>query len=148
MLMQIAVGSALLILSITLSALGALLLEIVFARSQTWLLREPHRPKLVLIVAGVTLWALGVVTVGVWLWAMAFFGLGVFATLEECVYFSLTTFATLGLGDVILPFEWRLLAGMEAANGLLNFGLLTALLVEALRHVHIGQIEVRRKRSG
>ena len=30
--------------------------------------------------------------------------------------------------DVILPLDWRILAGMEAANGFLTFGLLTALL--------------------
>ena len=44
--------------------------------------------------------------------------------------------------------EWRLLAGMEAANGLLNFGLLTALLIEALRQIRLGQFDARRKREG
>jgi hypothetical protein len=34
---------------------------------------------------------------------------------------------------------------MESANGLLNFGLLIALLVEGLRQVRLGQIEHSRK---
>jgi hypothetical protein len=40
---------------------------------------------------------------------------------------------------------WRLLAGMEAANGFLNFGLLTALLIEAFRQVRINQVEQQRR---
>ena len=84
---------------------------------------------------------------GVWVWAAAFLELGAFSTLEESVYFALVVFTTLGLGDVILPMEWRLLAGMAAANGFLNFGLLTALLIEALRQVRLAQVEKRRSRA-
>lgn len=144
---QIAVGSALLMVNISLAAIAAVLLEQLFQRSHSWLIREPHYPKLALLLAGVSLWVLGVVTVGVWVWAGAYLWLGVFTTLEESVYFSLVSYTTLGFGDVVLQKGWRLLAGMEAANGFLNFGLLTALLVETLRQVRLGQAEHRRKRS-
>ena len=46
----------------------------------------------------------------------------------------MVAFTTLGFGDVILPQEWRLLGGLAAANGLMIFGFLTAMLVETLRH--------------
>ena len=72
-------------------------------------------------------------TVAVWIWAVAFRLLGIFGTLEASVYFSLVAFTTLGFGDVLLPQEWRLLSGLSAANGLLMFGLMTAVLVETLR---------------
>lgn len=147
MFLQIAVGTALLLTNILISAIAAMALEVAFQRLHPWLLREPHRPKLVLLLAGVSLWVLGVITAGVWVWAGAFVGLGVFATLEEAVYFSIVAYTTLGLGDVVLPHAWRLLAGMTAANGFLNFGLLTALLIEALRQIRLGQVEVRRKRG-
>jgi hypothetical protein len=52
----------------------------------------------------------------------------------------------LGFGDVLLPQDWRILAGMTAANGFLNFGLLTALLIEALRQIRLGQVERRKSR--
>ena len=145
MFIQIAVGTALLVVNITLAAVAAMVLEVLFLRFHPWLMREPHRPKLVLLIAGVSLWVLGVVTVGVWIWALALIGLGAFGTLEEAVHFSLVAFTTLGLGDVVPAREWRLLAGMEAANGFLNFGLLTALLIEALPQVRLGQFEYRRK---
>jgi hypothetical protein len=142
---QIAIGSGLMLLSILVGGAGILAMETGFARSRLWLVREPHRPKLLLVMLGVSMVVLGIITAGVWIWALAFFGLGIFPTLEEAVYFSLVSFTTLGFGDVLLPHEWRLLSGMAAANGLLNFGLLTALLVEALRHVRLGQMNARKR---
>ena len=135
----------LLIANILIAAVAAMLLEVMFQRTHGWMMREPHRPKLVLMIAGVSLWVLGVVTAGVWVWAAAYRAVGAFATLEEAVYFSLVCFTTLGFGDVLMPHGWRILAGMEAANGFLNFGLLTALLIEALRQTRLGQ--VRQKAS-
>jgi len=148
MLLQIAVGTGLISVSILIGALAALLMELAFLRGHGWLMTEPHRPKLVLVVVAVSLWVMAVVTAGVWLWALAYYALGVFSTLEEAVYFSLVSFTTLGYGDVLLHPEWRILGGMSAANGLLIFGLMTALLVDALRQVRLGQFEVRRKRGG
>jgi len=46
----------------------------------------------------------------------------------------------LGFGDILLPMEWRLLAGMAAVNGLLNFGFLTVLTVEVLRRIRLAQM--------
>jgi hypothetical protein len=146
MLVQIAVGTGLLLANILIAAVAAMLLEVACQRTHPWMLREPHRPKLVLMIAGVSLWVLGVITAGVWVWAFAYLWIGAFSTLEQSVYFSLVCFTTLGLGDVLLPQEWRILAGMTAANGFLNFGLLTALLIEALRQIRLGQVERRKSR--
>lgn len=143
MLVQIAVGTLLLVVNIVIASIGALALELAFQRFHFWLLREPHAPKLVLAVAGVSVFVLGVITAGVWLWALVYLSVGVFPDLETSVYFSLVMFTTLGLGDVILPAEWRILSGMEAANGFLTFGLLTALLGETLRQVRLRQVETR-----
>lgn len=145
MFIQIAVGTGLLLANILLSAVAAMVLEVVFSRLHRWLLREPHRPKLVVLVAGVSLWVLGVITAGTWIWALAYQALGVFPDLEEAVYFSLVAYTTLGLGDVVPAAGWRLLAGMEAANGFLNFGLLTALLIEAFRQTRLNQVEHKRR---
>jgi Ion channel len=147
MFIQIAIGTGLLMISILIAAISAWAMEVAFLRGHSWLMREPHRPKLMVLIAGVSLWVLGIITAGVWVWAGAFYALGIFPTLEEAVYFAIVSYTTLGFGDVLLPLEWRLLAGMAAANGLLNFGLLTALLVEALRHVRLGQVEHRSQSS-
>lgn len=147
MFLQIAVGTGLLLANIVLAAVSAIVLEDIMLRRHGWLLRPPHRPKLVLLLAGVSLWVLAVITAGVWVWALTYFALGAFATVEESLHFSMVAYSTLGLGDIVPQKDWRILAGMEASNGLLSFGLLIALLVEGLRQVRLGQIEHHRKRG-
>lgn len=145
MIGQIAVGTGLLVVNILVAAVAAMVLEVLFLRLHPWLMREPHRPKLVALLAGVSLWVLGVITAGTWIWAVALDALGAFPNLEDALYFSLVAYTTLGLGDLVPAQDWRILAGMEAANGLLNFGLLTALLIDGFRQIRLGQVEHRRR---
>lgn len=147
MFAQLLIGSGMMLLTVIVAGLSAWAMEWAFARSHFWLLRDPHRPKLMLVVLLTALWALAMVTAGVWLWAACFRALGIFLTWEAAVYFSLVSYTTLGYGDILLTHEWRILGGMAAANGLLNIGLLTAMLVEALRHVRLGQMQAHRNRE-
>jgi hypothetical protein len=145
MLLQILLGSGLLVLNVMVMALAALVLEIAFRATHPWLVRPPQRPKLVLMLVTVGLWVLAVLTLGIWTWAWVLFETGVFKSLEESLYFAIEAFSTLGLGDVVPHKDWRILAAMAAVNGLLSFGLMTALLVEALRQVRLAQLERRHK---
>jgi Ion channel len=144
MLVQIAIGTVILLINILLAALSALLLEIAFRRAHRWLVTRPQRPKLILMLVCVGVWVLGVVTICVWVWALTLWSLGAFPNIEAAVYFSLVAFSTLGLGDVVAPQEWRILSVMAAVNGFLSFGLLTALMVEALRQVRLAQLDLHR----
>lgn len=144
MLHQIALGTGVMMVSILIGAVSALLMEIGFSRWHGWLVKEPHRPKMILAVLTASLWVVATTTAGVWLWALVYDLLGVFSTFEEALYFSIVSFTTLGFGDVILPHEWRILSGMTATNGFLNFGLMTALMVEAFRLIRSGQVEAAR----
>lgn len=139
MLIQILLGTGLLLVSILVAGLTFYAMETSFARLEGWLSRPPHRPKLMLSLCIATIWIMAQVTIGVWVWALTFQSLGIFPTLEESVYFALVAFTTLGFGDVLLPADWRLLSGMAAANGLLNFGLVTAFIVEAMRQIRTQQ---------
>lgn len=143
MLLQITLGTGLLLVNILVMAIASLILESAFRRFHPWLIAPPQRPKLLVMLVGVGIWVLAVITLGVWIWALALWALGAFPTIEASVYFSLVAFSTLGLGDVVPPPAWRILAAMAAVNGFLSFGLLTALLVEALRQVRLAQLERR-----
>jgi hypothetical protein len=68
-------------------------------------------------------------------WAVLFVALGEFETLAQALYFSGVTFATLGYGDVVLSPPRQLLSAVEAANGILMFGLSTAAMTAALGDV-------------
>lgn len=143
MLMQLLLGSVLTLATIIVATVSWWTLEVLLRRMHGWSIRPPHGPRLMFILALSLIWTLMMMTVAVWLWAVALKALGIFATFEASVYFSLVAFTTLGFGDVLLPQEWRLLGGMAAANGLLMFGLLTAILVEILRDTRLRQRGVR-----
>lgn len=139
MFWQIALGSILIIGTVVVAASSWWALESMLARLHTWAMRPPHGPRLIAVLSLALLWSLGMMTIAVWLWAVALRALDIFVTFEASVYFSLVAFTTLGFGDILLPTEWRLLGGMAAANGLLLFGLLTAVLVETLRETRSRQ---------
>lgn len=84
----------------------------------------------VLSILGVFL----LVTVHIWLWALTYRALDIpeFKTLEDSVYFSTVTFTTLGYGDIVLHHKWRVLSGVEAANGIILLGWSTAFLFEVM----------------
>ena len=56
--------------------------------------------------------------------------------MEAALYFSMVTFTTLGYGDVLLDERWRLMAAFEAANGIIIFGLSTAVVVAVVQRVY------------
>ena len=62
------------------------------------------------------------------LWAVAFLLCGQISTLETAFYFSAQNYTALGYGDIQLSERWRLLGPLESINGLLFFGLSTAVL--------------------
>lgn len=141
MIVQLLIGGGLMVLvSITVGLLFWVI-EAWLDRIGPWLVRPPHRPRMLLALGLLTLGAITQSAIAVWLWALLFLALGLFSGVEPAVYFALVAFTTLGFGDILLPEDWRLLGGLAAANGLLNFGLLTAVLVESLRELRRSQLE-------
>ena len=66
------------------------------------------------------------------LWAELFIVLGEFEAFAPAFYHSVVNFATLGYGDIVMSERNRLLGGLEAANGVLMFGLTTSVLFTVL----------------
>ncbi len=69
------------------------------------------------------------------IWSACYWFADVLPDFETAMYFSFTSYTTLGFGDVLLPKEWRLLGASEAAIGVLMLGWSTALIVAALGRV-------------
>lgn len=65
-------------------------------------------------------------------WALLFVVLGEFETFGKAVYHSAVNFATLGYGDIVLTERWRMLGPLEAATGILMFGVSTAVMTAAI----------------
>jgi len=68
----------------------------------------------------------------IWILAFSFVIIKAIPTLGEAVYFSLTTYSTLGYGDIILDVDHRVYGAMASITGLLNIGLSTAFLAGLL----------------
>jgi Ion channel len=85
------------------------------------------------IVASATLLALTAHLVEITIWALVFVFCGEFARFAGAFYHSATNYTTLGYGDVIMTSSWKLLGPLEAADGLLMFGLSTAIIVSVIQ---------------
>ena len=59
------------------------------------------------------------------LWAALFVWLGEFENFATAFYHSTVNFSSLGYGDIVMSERWRLLGAMEAAGGILMFGIST-----------------------
>ncbi len=56
--------------------------------------------------------------------------------IETAFYFSMVTYTTLGYGDVVLTGQWRTLAAIQAANGVIVFGWTTALIFYYIQRIY------------
>jgi hypothetical protein len=61
-------------------------------------------------------------------WTRLFLFLGEFEDFATAFYHSAVNFSSLGYGDIVMSDERRLLGALEAANGVLMFGLTTSVL--------------------
>ena len=87
------------------------------------------------IVAGATLVALAAHLVAVATWALVFTLCGEFSQLAPALYHSGMNYTTLGDSDKVMSPSWRLLAPLEAANGMLMFGVSTAMLFAVIQRL-------------
>ena len=62
------------------------------------------------------------------LWAVVFEWCGEFHDFAAAYYHSAVNYSTLGYGDVVMSPSWRLMGPLEAADGMLMFGVSTAMV--------------------
>jgi len=55
-------------------------------------------------------------------WAIAYFAIGGFNGMATALYYSLSSYTTVGFADAVLPEQMRLLGPLESATGVLMFG--------------------------
>ena len=93
------------------------------------------------VVSGLISWQFVAVVFEGFVWALLYLYnplITALPNLETAVYFSMVTFTTLGYGDVVLTGSWRMLASLQAANGVIIFGWSTALIFYYIQHIYGG----------
>lgn len=86
-------------------------------------------------VTGTTLLSLAGHILEVALWAFVFDLCGGVADFSAALYCSAGSYTTLGSGEVVLSPPWKLLGPLEAAAGLLMFGISTALIFAVIQRL-------------
>lgn len=77
----------------------------------------------------------------IWLYAMVYAVSGALSSFEEALYFSTSTYTTVGYGDVVLPKGWRVLGAIEGANGIILLGWSTAFFVSVVGKIRLMESE-------
>ncbi len=89
----------------------------------------------VAIVVAAISFALGAHLVEIAVWAVLFMVCGEFPAFAMACYHSAVNYTTLGYGDIVMTASWRFLGPLEAANGMLLFGVSTALVFAVIQRV-------------
>jgi len=82
----------------------------------------------IFIVARALVYALLAHLVEIALWAVLFILCGEFSDFGTAYYHSAVNYTSLGYGDIIMTPAWKLLGPLETANGMLLFGVSTAMI--------------------
>jgi hypothetical protein len=80
------------------------------------------------VMIAIVLIALAGIFIQLSVWAAVVYSLDQFPNFASAFYYSANNFTTLGLDYVTVAPRWRLLAPLEAVNGVLMFGVTTAML--------------------
>jgi hypothetical protein len=89
----------------------------------------------VAIVAVAISFAFAAHLVEISLWAVLFTICGEFPDFGAAFDHSAVNYTTLGYGDVIMTPSWRVLGPLEAANGMLMFGVSTAMIFAVIQRL-------------
>jgi Ion channel len=89
----------------------------------------------VAIVAVTTSFAFAAHLTEIALWALVFIICGEFSAFGAAFDYSAVNYTTLGSGDVAMTASWRVLGPLEAANGMLMFGLSTAMIFAVIQRL-------------
>ena len=91
------------------------------------------------LLSVLTVWMFLAIVLEAGLWALLYLFnplITALPDLETAFYFSMVTFTTLVFGDVVLTGEWRTLASIQAANGVIIFGWTTALIFYFIQNLY------------
>jgi hypothetical protein len=134
-LLPLVIGLATTLATIVIHAL-ALTAIVHFVRRQGRLGRVGVRFwRDVPIVASATLLALTAHLVEITIWATVFALCREFTQFATAFYHSAMNYTTLGYGDLVMSARWRLFGPLEAADGMLMFGVSTGMIFAVIQRL-------------
>ena len=125
----LAIGTGMAAVTVLVHFWGLLLLTWIMNRQGHRLRPHVNHVHRALVILVVVLGIFALHSVEIWLYAALYLALGEMQHLEEALYFSTAAFSTIGFGDVVMSPRWRIISGIEGANGWILFAWSTAFLI-------------------
>lgn len=135
MLNQLALATIMVVLTVTVHLIGLNLVMRLLRSHSRFIRKLSITPLTLLLTASLGIFAIH--TLEMWLYAALYLALGAFNDFEAALYFSTSTYAAIGYGDLLMPFGWRVLGAIEGATGIIMFGWSTAFLVSLLAKLNL-----------
>ena len=138
LIIQLLIGCFMIALTVIIHAVALDRITVLLEKSGPWAYKKYKRsweiPLMVITVLSVFLAHI----IQIWIWAVMFYYLEpeTLPTFEAALYFSTSSFTTVGFGDVYLNETWRLLSSFESANGFILFGWSTAFIFEIISKLY------------
>jgi hypothetical protein len=130
MLLNLCVGTIVISLTVLIHTFGLIAVTHAMTHAVTLFRMHGRRSRIIAMIS-VVMGLFVVITFEVWLWAGLYRVLGILPDFDTALYFSTTTFSTIGYGDIVPAHNWRILAALEGVNGFLLIGWSTAYLIAA-----------------
>ena len=132
MLSQLTIGSALVVVTVLVHGVSLdIILRALRAIGMETLIRWRLLSLSLLVLA-----VFSAHLIEIWIWAVFYFFIEEIPTFKTALYFSTSSFTTVGYGDLTLSEEWRLLGSMESANGMILFGWSTAFIFTVIHRIY------------
>ncbi len=132
MLSQLTIGSALVVVTVLVHGVSLdIILRALRAIGMEALIRWRLLSLSLLVLA-----VFSAHLIEIWIWAVFYFFIEEIPTFKTALYFSTSSFTTVGYGDLTLSEEWRLLGSMESANGMILFGWSTAFIFTVIHRIY------------
>ena len=143
---SIALSIGLFIVTVSIQIFGLILLIWIMRRRTSHLRRLAYviEQMGVILVVALGLFIMHAIQVAVYAWA--YLALDVFPDFETALYFSTSSFTTVGYGELFIEGPWRMVGAIQSANGFLLLGWSTIFLLSVLtrlRSVEIDWLEGR-----
>ena len=134
MLAKLAIAFSLLAVTVFIHAAG---LAFVMRRLPLRrILDHSHFGRRVWLLIRVAAWVVAIHCVEIAVWALFCWSQKSLPDFESSLYFAIVTYTTVGYGDLVLPYGWRLLAGIEALTGILMCGWSTGFFVAIVSRIY------------
>jgi len=131
MLLNIILGLTVVVLAVIIQGYGTLFWIKKYDKKRNFLSDESFRNQGAKLLISTAVFLIFLHLIQSALWALLYMflpGISEFETFEKAMYFSLVTFTTLGYGEITIGSVNRILAGLEAINGIILIGWSTAFM--------------------